>query len=166
VSDGPDATDGPAGAGEIPGPAHPADEETAGAGRPLSTVVELFVADVERSIAFYGLLGFRVAQRWQDWIRMRRDDGAGIVLFSDQYIRNKPARAPHYFGPYIDREPRGVGVEIVVQVSDVRALYQRLIGAAVPIVKELQDRPWGTTDFRVADPDGYFIRLTSPLGHD
>ena len=132
----------------------------------LTTVIELFVRDVERSLAFYEGLGFQVVQRWQDWIRLRRDDGAGLILFSDQYVRNKPARAPHYFGPHIDREPRGVGVEIVIQVGDVRELHDRLVAAGVPIVKDLQERPWGTTDFRVADPDGYFLRLTSPLGHD
>jgi hypothetical protein len=30
-------------------------------------------------------------------------------------------------------------------------------------VKPIQDREWGARDFRVADPDGYFVRLTSPL---
>jgi catechol 2,3-dioxygenase-like lactoylglutathione lyase family enzyme len=144
-------------------PAGPA----AGAGPAgLSTVIELFVSEVDRSISFYETLGFRIIQRWQDWIRLRRDDGAGLILFSDQYVRNKPARAPHYFGPYIDRTPRGVGVEIVIQVDDVRALRDQVVGAGLALVKDLEDRPWGTTDFRVADPDGYFLRLTSPLGHE
>jgi hypothetical protein len=30
-------------------------------------------------------------------------------------------------------------------------------------VKPLQDRPWHARDFRIADPDGYFVRFTSPL---
>jgi hypothetical protein len=33
-------------------------------------------------------------------------------------------------------------------------------------VKPIQDRTWKARDFRLADPDGYFIRITSPLRHE
>ncbi len=29
------------------------------------------------------------------------------------------------------------------------------------MIEPLLVRPWGLTDFRVADPDGYYLRITS-----
>ncbi len=123
-----------------------------------SIVVELFVSDVERSIAFYGALGFRVAKRWEDWLILERD-GVKITLQGDSHA----VAGPHYFTPNIERHPRGTGVEVVIQVDDVDALYADAQAADQNIVKPIQDRDWGARDFRVADPDGYFVRLTSPL---
>lgn len=122
------------------------------------TGVELHVADVERSLAFYEALGFRVERRWEDWIRLDRD-GADLVLFGDAYVRGHE----HYFTPHIDRAPRGVGVEIVIEVDDVDAVLAAAIAAGLDIVKPMQDRPWKARDFRLADPDGYFLQFTSPL---
>jgi lactoylglutathione lyase len=31
-----------------------------------------------------------------------------------------------------------------------------------PLAAPMQDRPWGLRDFRVADPDGYYLRITTP----
>ncbi len=56
---------------------------------------------------------------------------------------------------------RGIGVEIVLEVDDVLAVYQHTKRSGYPIHAELQDRPWGLTDFRLVDPDGYYIRVTS-----
>jgi lactoylglutathione lyase len=122
------------------------------------TGVELHVADVERSLAFYQALGFHVERRWEDWIRLDRD-GADLVLFGDAYVRDHE----HYFTPYIDRAPRGVGVEIVIEVDDLDAVLAAAEASGLHIVKPMQERPWKARDFRLADPDGYFLRFTSPL---
>lgn len=122
------------------------------------TGVELHVADIEKSLAFYEALGFRVVRRWEDWIRLDRD-GADLVLFGDAYVRGHE----HYFTAHIDRAPRGVGVEIVIEVDDVDAVLAAATAAGLDIVKPMQDRPWKARDFRLADPDGYFLRFTSPL---
>lgn len=121
-------------------------------------IVELFVSDVERSISFYEALGFRVAERWEDWLILERD-GVNLTLQGDSHA----VAGPHYFTPNIARHPRGTGVEVVVQVDDVEALYADAQVKDLNIVKPIQDRDWGARDFRVADPDGYFVRLTSPL---
>jgi lactoylglutathione lyase len=131
-------------------------DATAAAGRPI--VVELFVSDVERSIAFYGQLGFEVFKRWEDWILLRRDE-MKLGLQGDAHARE----GPHYFTPDIGRFPRGTGVEISIQVDDVDGEYERAQAAGLDIVKPIQDRPWKARDFRIADPDGYFLRITSPL---
>ena len=125
------------------------------------TSVEFHVTDVEASIAFYATLGFRVVRRWEDWVRLDRD-GAELVLMGDAYIRSHN----HYFTPYLDRSPRGVGVEVSVEVSDVDAVYATAQATGLRIVKPIQDRDWKARDFRLADPDGFFIRVTSPLRHE
>ena len=121
-------------------------------------VVELFVSDVERSIAFYRALGFDVARRYEDYVQLRRGE-IRLSLQGDAHA----VEGPHYFTPHIKSFPRGTGVEVSIQVADVDAEYIRARTAGLNIVKPMQDRPWGARDFRVADPDGYFLRVTSPL---
>ena len=133
----------------------------------LRTEVELHVADVARSVAFYEALGFVVTRRWEDWIRLDRG-GAGLVLMGDAYVRGHD----HYFTPHLDHSPRGVAVEIVIEVDDVAAA--RLAadaavtagGGLARVVKEITVRPWKARDFRLADPDGFFLRISSALAHE
>jgi lactoylglutathione lyase len=125
------------------------------------TGVELHVGDLERSLRFYDALGFQVVRRWMEWVRLDRD-GAELVLQGDAYVRGHD----HYFTSYIDRSPRGVGVEVTIEVEDVDAVHAAAQAAGLRIVKPIQDRGWKARDFRLADPDGYFIRVTSPLRHE
>ena len=55
---------------------------------------------------------------------------------------------------------RGAGVEIVLEVEDVDAAFDAAERAAARVVEPLRDRPWGLRDFRVVDPDGYYLRIT------
>lgn len=57
-------------------------------------------------------------------------------------------------------ERLGLGIEIVMGVSDVESLHES-IRAHGYSVSELVLQPWGLRDFRVMDPDGYYIRVTS-----
>ena len=159
--------------GVAPEPPEPPDSGARGVAAPSSsaplpteghhgvTGVEFHVADVEASIAFYEALGFSVVRRWEEWVRLDRD-GAELVLMGDEYIRSHD----HYFTPYLDRTPRGVGVEVTVEVADVDAVYAAAIAAGLGIVKPIQDRDWKARDFRLADPDGFFVRISSPLRHE
>jgi lactoylglutathione lyase len=124
--------------------------------RPI--VVEFFVSDVERSIEFYAHLGFHVARRYEEWVLLRRGE-TKLGLQGDAHA----VAGPHYFTPDIGRSPRGTGVEVSVQVDDVDAVYAQVLAAGLNVVKPIQDRPWRARDFRIADPDGYFVRITSPL---
>jgi lactoylglutathione lyase len=53
-------------------------------------------------------------------------------------------------------------VEIVLETPDLDALYERVRRSGYPLAAAMQDRPWGLRDFRVADPDGYYLRITTP----
>ena len=133
-----------------PGAPRPATE------RPI--VIEFFASDIDRSIDFYAHLGFRVAKRFEDWVLLRRGE-TRLGLQGDAHA----VAGPHYFTPHIGRSPRGTGVEVSVQVDDVDGVYAAALAAGLNIVKPIQDRPGRARDFRVADPDGYFVRITSPL---
>jgi len=118
------------------------------------------VRDLDRSIAWYERLGFRLLQRWEGWAMLDRG-GSRIALQADAYARDHP----HYFGPGFERDDaRGLGVEVSVDVDDLDALYGIAQGIDGAVVKPPVDRPWGARDFRVADPDGFFVRFTTPLG--
>jgi lactoylglutathione lyase len=132
----------------------------------MSIGVEFHVSDVEGTIAFWEALGFQVTRRWEDWLRMVRPGDAGlsdaeVVIQGDAGLRTRD----HYFTPHLDREPRGVGVEVTLEVGDVDALHAAARAAGLRIVKPIQDRDWKARDFRLAAPDGFFVRVTSPLRH-
>ena len=122
---------------------------------------ELFVDDVGRSLAFYSAaLGLEPPPGYDP--RGYVPVSAGQVRIGLQ--RRSALPAEHHFRPTYFAGPRGVGVEIVIEVDAVEAAFIRARDAAVACggqVEPLATRPWGQTDFRLIDPDGYYIRVTS-----
>jgi uncharacterized glyoxalase superfamily protein PhnB len=55
----------------------------------------------------------------------------------------------------------GRGIELVLEVADIEAVYEQTLAAQWPLAGQLQPQPWGLTDFRVLDPDGYYWRITT-----
>jgi lactoylglutathione lyase len=121
--------------------------------------MELFVEDLDVSVAFYtGVLGFRVDRRSEDYVSMRR----GTVVLG----LGPAAKLPEGDGPGFTRQRlaagKGAGVEIVLELDDVEqvaALHERCRARAA-VAESLQPRPWGLQDFRIVDPDGYYLRVT------
>ena len=66
-----------------------------------------------------------------------------------------------YFTKEIASLRRGLGVEIVLEVEDVDWLYRRVSDSGYPVSEPMRERTWGLKDFRIVDPDGYYLRLTS-----
>lgn len=96
------------------------------------TFVEIFVSDVDRSVAFYRALGLDVVRRWEDWVQL----GLGDLLLTLQGEAHAVA-GPHYFTPNIGRSPRGTGVEIALEVDDVDAVYAAAQASGADIVKPI-----------------------------
>lgn len=103
------------------------------------------------------MLGFQLERRAPDYASLRR---GGAVLGLGP-IAKLPAAAP---GPGFNQErlaaDRGAGVEIVLEVDDLDEALARAQGAGQPIADPPQLQPWGLRDFRLADPDGYYLRVT------
>lgn len=120
--------------------------------------LELFVDDLEASIRFYETaLGFSLVRRDADYASLRRGD----AILGLGAISKLPADAA---GPGFTQARlagvRGAGVEIVLEVQDLDAALEDVRRAGGRVVEPLRDRPWGLRDFRLIDPDGYYLRVT------
>jgi catechol 2,3-dioxygenase-like lactoylglutathione lyase family enzyme len=118
--------------------------------------LELFVADVAASVAFYrDALGFTIEREEPGYVPMRLGD-VRIAIGAQSGLP-----AGHHFGSEALGRQKGVGVEIVVEVDDVEEAHRRAVASGYPLSSELQRRPWGLRDFRIIDPDGDYVRVTS-----
>jgi lactoylglutathione lyase len=118
--------------------------------------LELFVADLAASVRFYrDVLGFTVEGEDSDYVQVRKG-AVEIGLGLDDRLP-----PDHHFGREALSQQKGTGVEIVLEADDVDASYRHAVDAGYAINAPLRRRPWGLTDFRVIDPDGYYIRVTS-----
>lgn len=123
----------------------------------MSVRLELFVADLERAIAFYrDVLGFALLRQEPDYASLQH----GSFILGLGPIAKLP-EAEGYFTQAVLAEARGRGVEIVLEVDDVARAGREVEAAGYSLHEPLQRRPWGLTDFRIGDPDGYYLRITS-----
>ncbi|MHB0968217.1 MAG: VOC family protein [Thermoanaerobaculia bacterium] len=105
--------------------------------------VELFVHDIERSVAFYTDLGFELL----------RSDG-DFALLAWEGVRFMVERRP-------DLAPKGVApsMNVRVLVPDVDAVWRKVNERHIPVFASIADRPYGLRDFTIVDPDGFGIRF-------
>lgn len=119
--------------------------------------IELHVPDFGPVKAFYGRLGFGVEREDAG------DDGYLVMRRGEAAIAFWPGSAAvarhSFFGRFPAGTPRGVGVEVIIEVSDVDAIYAAA-RAAGGVVTPPRMRPWGARDFRMEDPFGYYLRIT------
>jgi predicted enzyme related to lactoylglutathione lyase len=120
--------------------------------------LELFVEEMEASIAFYtSVLAFELTRREPgDYASLR----LGTVTLGLGPVAKLPEEGG-YFRRDISAYRLGLGVEIMLEVDDVERWRDRVTASGHPILEPLQTRPWGLTDFRITDPDGYYLRVTS-----
>ena len=120
--------------------------------------LELFVEDLDTSIGFYAGIGFAVERREHDYASLRWGD----VVLGLAPIAKLPPAGP---GPGFTQERlagvRGAGVEIVLEVEDLDVAHAAVRAAGHALAEEPADRPWGLRDFRLVDPDGYYLRITT-----
>lgn len=119
--------------------------------------IELFYDDVGRALDFYTrVIGFEALPTEDDTYRPLERDGIRLAL------QTIDALSPDH--PLIRggrSVPRGQGVELVLEVHDLEALHERVRAAGVEATA-LEARAWGLRDFRVVDPEGYYLRFTTP----
>jgi lactoylglutathione lyase len=89
---------------------------------------------------------------------------SGALTIGLQCHANLPS--DHHFRREHFGGPRGVGVEIQIEVDDVDTLYALAVATAPALgggIEPIADRSWGLRDFRIIDPDGYYLCLSSPV---
>ncbi|MBI5497338.1 MAG: VOC family protein [Deltaproteobacteria bacterium] len=115
---------------------------------PMPAFVKLLAADVERSVRFYGALGFTDAGR----------DGVLVHLRFGEHAHLYVVRTP----PGADLPgPRGAGVLVCFTCPDVDALAARARETGAP-VDGPRTQPWHTRETVVTDPDGYRVVFVQP----
>jgi lactoylglutathione lyase len=120
---------------------------------PLELRIEIFPDDLDVFLDFYvRVLRFTI-------VADRRDDDPPYVAVRRDHVRIGAARV----ASGVDRSARALptGTEIVLEADDVVLERNAVVAAGWPLASDLEPRRWGLTDFRLFDPDGYFLRITS-----
>jgi lactoylglutathione lyase len=112
--------------------------------------VELCVSDFEQSITWFEhVLGFRVVDREaNEYAELSRGETS---------LQQATDSAPYWASERPRLLPpgqRGSGVEIILLVDNVDAVYRQAMQAGADIVRELADYPWHMRQFRARHPDG------------
>ncbi|MCA9390486.1 hypothetical protein KC571_03720 [candidate division WWE3 bacterium] len=111
-----------------------------------TTHLELHVPDFEPIKEYYGKLGFEIVwerepEEFKGYLIMKLDENTLCFWSGNEYVYEQP-----YFKNFARDTKRGYGVEVILMVEDI---------------EELITQPWGLKDFRVEDPFGYYLRITS-----
>jgi lactoylglutathione lyase len=122
----------------------------------MSLRLELFVSDVEKSADFYTcVLGFERLDGESDYVPVR----SGSVIIGLGPAAGLPKFHP--FNPELQTSRRGLGAELVLEVDDVKSYYEKVKASGYKgKLTPLRTQSWGLTDFRIVDPDGYYLRVT------
>jgi predicted enzyme related to lactoylglutathione lyase len=115
--------------------------------------IELFPADLDRFIAFY------VQTLHFDVLVDQRDAPVPYVHVQRGRARIGAVQTQDAVDSGLRSVPQGV--EIVIEVNDLEAERDALIAAGYQLAEDVRDQPWGLRDFRIFDPDGYYLRFTT-----
>jgi lactoylglutathione lyase len=117
--------------------------------------VILFVADLERSVAFYrDVIGLPFKLHGDGYAEFATR-GTRFGLYDRNRLGELTGRGP--------RAPASPGGEVVFLVGDVDAEAERLRAAGVAILKGPVDRAWGHRTLHLEDPDGFVVELAQEI---
>ncbi|SUZ33691.1 hypothetical protein ROE7235_03464 [Roseibaca ekhonensis] len=130
-------------------------------------VPELWCSDFEASMEFYtATLGFEVVQQ-------RGSDPHAYLAFCGAQIMIAHWELDGNWVPWLPDDmarPFGRGMNLQFMVTDVDALYLRVLSQRVePLVEIYEDEIWKTNcmdtrrQFLISDPDGYVLRFAQSL---
>lgn len=124
--------------------------------RLASLTPSLTVKDLERSLAWYqDVLGFHIADRWEEGGKVVgaevRAGSVSFILNQDDFAKGRDRKFGEGFRIYGNTR------------QDVDRVAADIKVRGGVLAQEPHDRPWGTRDFNVVDPDGYRIQITSML---
>ena len=111
------------------------------------------VDDLQRSIAFYEALGFKVDERWEENGTllgvMLRAGKSQIGLSQDDWKKGR------------DRN-KGVGMRLFISTpQNVDEIARRAKSAGITLNSEPHDTEWKSRAFEVTDPSGFLLTIGS-----
>lgn len=125
---------------------------------PASVRFEVFPSDLDRCIKFYTeVLRFTLRRHEpaSNYAYMQRD-----AIFIGA-VETKSSDFPNEEGPQLQYRIWPTGVEIVFEVDNLDEERQWVMGKSWLLDEDIKMQPWGLRDFRLRDPDGYYIRITT-----
>ena len=115
--------------------------------RVIATIPQLLVDDLDRSIAYYqDRLGFDLDFVYEGFYASVSRDGCAIHLKC----------APKLAADRAHRK-KNEHLDAFIAVSGVRELFADLEQRGANVTRRPEQRPWGTIDFYVEDPDRYIL---------
>jgi catechol 2,3-dioxygenase-like lactoylglutathione lyase family enzyme len=114
--------------------------------RVTSFAPQFLVDDLQRSMSFYGKLGFTFGEPWGGFYAIGFVDGLEL------HLKEAPKNAEY---SQLRREHEHL--DAAAGVAGIEAFYERCVANGVTIVQPLQPTAWGTKDFYIEDPDGNVI---------
>lgn len=124
-------------------------------------ILEIHVPNFDTVKDFYGKLGFEKVWEYppkgqSGYLVMKRNDS--VLAF---FCGNEEVYSHSFFKQFPKTTPRGYGVEICIYISDqdIDTYYQHVLQeiGEKNIVTKLETKPWGSKDFRMIDPFGYYL---------
>lgn len=122
----------------------------------MKLFIELFVDDVETSLKFYrDVIGMKLVRSSPGYNELHLGEAQISIcpfdgLNKGHYLREVPT----------DR--LGNRVEFCLEVDNLEEMYERVKKHGTAIKEPLEKRSWGRTDFRILDPNGAYLRITTP----
>ena len=114
----------------------------------------LTVDNLQRSLDFFGGLGFEVEDRWED---------NGVLLGA--MLRAGEARLglSQDDGKKGSGRSKGVGMRIYIEAADdIDQVAARDRVAGIALTSEPHDTEWGSRAFEVTEPSGFALTIASP----
>jgi catechol 2,3-dioxygenase-like lactoylglutathione lyase family enzyme len=117
-----------------------------------SLTPNIFVKDIDVSVAFYQALGFSTVMTVPEqppfvWAMLH----CGKIDFMLQTVGSLGNELPE-----LDRSQRGGALLFYIKTSGIRSFFESLEGK-VPVIKGLEKTFYGSTEFTIQDPDGFLL---------
>ena len=114
----------------------------------------LTVDNLQKSLDFFGGLGFEVEDRWEENGKllgaMLKAGDARLGLSQDD-------------GKKGGNRVKGVGMRLYIEAADnIDEVASRAKAAGIPLAAEPHDTDWGSRAFEVKEPSGFVVTITSP----
>ncbi|SAL11130.1 VOC family protein [Caballeronia telluris] len=111
------------------------------------SAITLVTRDMQRAVRFYQTLGMTLLYGGpQEAFTSFAIGGAFLNLIAEAH------------------EPVSGWGRVIIYVSDVDALYRKLMAAGIKPSFAPRDAPWNERYFHVSDPDGHELSFARPLG--
>lgn len=129
-------------------------------------IPELDVTDLDASIEVYtGIFPFRI-------LYLRPEERFAYLALGSAHLMLEELTGPgRSFHTATMERPFGRGMNLQIEVPDIRALHEKVLASNLDILIPLEERWYrqgdmeaGNLQFVVADPDGYLLRFFGNLG--